>query len=95
MTGIATPTKGNMGLADGLKGLTKKAEDAAVEHKDDIEQAVHKAEVAADQRTGGTYHEQIQKAGAKADTFIEGLGETEKPRTTEETTDGEGTPRAG
>lgn len=84
-----------MGFADKLKGLTKKAEDAAIEHKDEIQQAVQKAEVAADQRTGGKYHEQIQKAGTKADTLIEGLGKTEKPQTTEATAQEEGTPRAG
>jgi DNA-binding protein H-NS len=67
-----------MGLADRLKGLTKKAEDTAVEHKDQIHQAVAKAGTAADQRTGGKYHEQIQKAGAKADSLVDGLGETEK-----------------
>jgi DNA-binding protein H-NS len=94
MIRIATLTKGNMGLADRLKGLTKKAEDAAVEHQDEIQRAVQKAEVAADQRTGGKYHEQIQKAGVKADTFVEGLEKTEKAQTTEGTADGEGAPRA-
>jgi DNA-binding protein H-NS len=83
-----------MGLADRLKGLTKKAEDTAVEHKDQIHQAVHKAEATADQRTGGKYHEQIQKAGAKADSLVDGLKETEKKAASEETTDGEGMPRA-
>jgi ElaB/YqjD/DUF883 family membrane-anchored ribosome-binding protein len=83
-----------MGVADRLKGLTKKAEDATVEHKDQIHQAVQKAETIADERTGGKYHEQIRKASAKADTFIEGLKETEKPQKTETTADGEGTPRA-
>jgi MT0933-like antitoxin protein len=69
--------KGNhMGLADRLKDLTKKAEDTAAEHKDQIHQAVEKAEATADQRTGGKYHEQIQKAGAKADSFVDGLQET-------------------
>jgi ElaB/YqjD/DUF883 family membrane-anchored ribosome-binding protein len=83
-----------MGLADRLKGLSKKAEDATVEHKDQIQQAVQKAEAVAEERTGGKYHEQIRKAGAKADTFVEGLGETEKPQKTETTADVEGTPRA-
>jgi len=62
-----------MGLADKLKNLTKKAEDAAAGHKDQMHQAVQKAEAAADQRTGGKYHDQIQKAGAKADAFVDGL----------------------
>jgi ElaB/YqjD/DUF883 family membrane-anchored ribosome-binding protein len=75
-----------MGFADRLKGLTKKAEDTAVEHKDQIHQAVQKAEATADQRTGGKYHEQIQKASAKADSFVDGLGETEKKAASEEST---------
>lgn len=68
-----------MGIADKLKGLTSKAEDAAAEHKDQIHEAVEKAEVAADQRTGGKYHDQIQKAADKADTFIDGLKQPDKP----------------
>jgi DNA-binding protein H-NS len=83
-----------MGFADRLKGLTKKAQDTTVEHKDQIRQAVQKAEATADQRTGGKYHEQIQKAGAKADSLVDGLGETEKGTAPEETAGGESTPRA-
>ena len=83
-----------MGLADRLKGLTKKAEETAGEHKDQIHQAVQKAEDTADQRTGGRYHEQIQKAGAKADSFVDGLQETEKKAATEGTAGGESTPPA-
>jgi ElaB/YqjD/DUF883 family membrane-anchored ribosome-binding protein len=83
-----------MGLADRLKGLTKKAEDAAVEHKDQIHQAVEKAEVTADERTGGRYHEQIQKAGAKADSFVDGLGDAEKKPAAEGTAGEESMPRA-
>jgi hypothetical protein len=62
-----------MGLTDKLKDAAKKAEDAAAEHKDQIRDAVHKAEAAADQRTGGRYSEQIQKAGAKADEVVDRL----------------------
>jgi DNA-binding protein H-NS len=83
-----------MGLTDRLKGLTKKAEETAVEHKDQIHQAVEKAEVTADQRTGGKYHEQIQKAGAKADSLVDGLGSAEKKAASEGTEDGESAPRA-
>jgi hypothetical protein len=53
-----------MGITDRLKDLRKKAEDAAAEHKEQIQQGVEKAEAAADQRTGGKYHEQIAKGGA-------------------------------
>lgn len=83
-----------MGLADRLKGLTKKAEDTAVEHKDQIHEAVQKAETTADQRTGGKYHEQIQNASAKVDSFVDGLQKTEKKPASEGTTGGESTPRA-
>jgi MT0933-like antitoxin protein len=64
-----------MGLSDRLKDLRSKAEDAVVERKDQIQQTVQKVGEAADQRTGGKYHEQIQKAGEKATGFVEGLGE--------------------
>jgi len=65
-----------MGLSDRLKDLRKKAEDTAAEHKEQIDQAVEKAEAAADQRTEGRYHEQIGKAGAKAEAYVQNL----KPR---------------
>jgi ElaB/YqjD/DUF883 family membrane-anchored ribosome-binding protein len=83
-----------MGIVDRLRNLTSKAEDTAVEHKDQIHEAVQKAETAADQRTDGRYHEQIQKAGAKADSFVDSIGETEKPSAPAATGDDEGTPRA-
>jgi DNA-binding protein H-NS len=84
-----------MGLADRLKDLTKKAEETAVEHKDQIQQAVQKAEVAADQRTGGRYHDQIRKAGAQADGLIERLNQTDEPRGTEEADGREDAPKQG
>lgn len=62
-----------MDISDRLKGLRKKAEDTAAEHKDQIQETVTKAGAAADQRTGGRYHEQITKAGAKVDAYVEGL----------------------
>jgi DNA-binding protein H-NS len=65
--------RGNMGIADKLKGLTRKAEDAAVEHKDQIHEAVQKAVAAADEKTGGKYHDQIQEAGSKADALVDSL----------------------
>jgi ElaB/YqjD/DUF883 family membrane-anchored ribosome-binding protein len=86
--------RGNIGIADKLKGLTRKAEDAAGEHKDQIHEAVQKAEVTADQRTGGKYHDQIQKAAAKADTFVDGLNEPEKHAEPEASTGEENPPRA-
>jgi ElaB/YqjD/DUF883 family membrane-anchored ribosome-binding protein len=62
-----------MGLSDTLKNLRKKAEDTAVEHKDQIHEAVQKAEDAADQRTQGKYHDKIAKAGDMADAYVEKL----------------------
>jgi hypothetical protein len=67
-----------MGLSDRLKDLRKKAQDTAAEHKEQIEQTVEKAEAAADQRTEGHYHEQIAKAGAKAEAYVENLKPEEK-----------------
>jgi len=66
-----------MGLTDKLKDLTDKAVDTAVEHKDQVQQAVQKAGQLADERTGGRYHDQLAKAGAKAAAFLEDLRPTE------------------
>jgi ElaB/YqjD/DUF883 family membrane-anchored ribosome-binding protein len=70
-----------MGISDRLKQLTKRAEDTAAEHKDQIKEAVEKAEVTADQKTGGKYHEQIADAAAKAQSYVDKLepDATEKP----------------
>jgi MT0933-like antitoxin protein len=68
-----------MGLADRLKDLRKTAERTAVEHEDEIKQALQKAEVTVDQRTGGKYRDQMQKATAKADALIEGLKQPDGP----------------
>ena len=78
-----------MGIADRIKNLRKKAEDSAVEHKDQIHEAVQKAEAAADQRTGGQYHDQIQKAADKADALIDNLrpAEAEQGHAPEETSE--------
>ena len=81
-----------MGLADKLKGLRKKTEDAAVEHKEQIHQTLQKAEAAADERTGGKYHEQIQKAGAKADAFVDNLKESEQHEASKGNADAASTP---
>jgi len=68
-----------MGLSDWLNGLTKKTQAAAVEHEEQLHEAVQKAEVAADQRTGGQYHDQIQKAGAKADAYLDSIKDPAAP----------------
>jgi hypothetical protein len=81
-----------MGLSDRLKDLRSKAEDAVVDRKDQIQQTVQKVGEAADQRTGGKYHEKIQKAGEKATGFVEGLGEEGTPAAAPSETAAEGEP---
>jgi DNA-binding protein H-NS len=81
-----------MGLADRLKDLRRKTEDTAVEHREQIHQAVQKAEAAADDRTGGKYHEQIQKAGAKAEGFVDGLKESGQQEASKGNADAASTP---
>jgi hypothetical protein len=83
-----------MGLTDKLKDLRTKAEDAVVEHKDQIQQTVQKVGAAADQRTGGKYSEKIQQAEAKASGLVEGLGEDSRPAADEPATEGESQPPA-
>jgi MT0933-like antitoxin protein len=65
--------RGDVGISDRLKNLRKKAEDTAAEHEDQIKAAVEKAEGMADQRTEGKYHDQIAKAGAKVDDYVQNL----------------------
>jgi MT0933-like antitoxin protein len=72
-----------MGLADRLKDLTTKAQDAVVERNEDIHKVVEKVAATADERTGGKYREQIQRAGAKAGGLIDGLKGTETPPATD------------
>ncbi|HEV7585843.1 MAG TPA: antitoxin [Solirubrobacteraceae bacterium] len=62
-----------MGISETLRQLTKKAENTAAEHKDQIKGAVEKAETTADQRTGGRYHERIGDAAAKAKSYVDRL----------------------
>jgi ElaB/YqjD/DUF883 family membrane-anchored ribosome-binding protein len=62
-----------MAIKDRIKELTKRAGNTAAEHKDQINEAVEKAEVAADQRTGGKYHDQLANAAAKAEAYVEKL----------------------
>jgi hypothetical protein len=67
-----------MGLADRLKDLKTKAVDATVERSDKIHEAVEKVASTADERTGGKYRDQIQKAGAKAGSLLDGLAGPEQ-----------------
>lgn len=69
----STSRKGPMALTDRFKDFKSKAEEAVVERKDQIQGAVQKAGEVADQRTGGKYHDKIEKAGGKALGYVESL----------------------
>jgi ElaB/YqjD/DUF883 family membrane-anchored ribosome-binding protein len=62
-----------MDISDRLRDLGEKAKETAAEHKDQIQAAVEKAEAAANEQTGGRYHEQIAKAGEKVQAYVENL----------------------
>ncbi len=62
-----------MGLTDRLKDLKTKAVDATAERSDKIHEAVEKVATTADERTGGKYHDRIQKAGAKAAGLVDSV----------------------
>jgi ElaB/YqjD/DUF883 family membrane-anchored ribosome-binding protein len=62
-----------MDISDKIKDLGEKAKETAAEHKEQIQTAVEKAEAAADEQTGGRYHEQISKAGEKVQAYVENL----------------------
>lgn len=68
-----------MGLADRFSQLTKRAKDAAAEHKDQVDDALRKAAATADQQTGGKYHDKIVKAEAKAEDYVENLPQPGSP----------------
>lgn len=67
-----------MALTDRFKDIKSKAEDAVLERKDQIQQAVQKAGEVADQRTGGKYHDKIEKVGGKALGYVESLEDSPK-----------------
>jgi hypothetical protein len=62
-----------MGFGDKFKDLAKQAQDAVAERKEQITEAVDRASVAADTRTGGKYSEKIAKVGKKAEEVVEKL----------------------
>jgi len=74
-----------MGFADKLNQLTKRAKDATVDHKDQVEKAVEKAAVLADQRSRGKYHYQLANAEAKADAYLEDQAQHPSTKTPAET----------
>jgi hypothetical protein len=62
-----------MDISNKLKNLSEKAKDTAAEHKDQIREAMEKAERSADERTGGQYREQIAKAGETVNSYLDKL----------------------
>ena len=60
-----------MGLGDKLKGLTKQAQDAVAEHRDQIQDAVGVAGAAVDRKTRGKHTAKIAKMGQKAEDAID------------------------
>jgi transcription termination factor Rho len=60
-----------MGFADRLKDLKKQAQEAVVEHKDQIQQAVDTVGVLANEKTGGKYATKISKIHDHASTAVE------------------------
>lgn len=81
-----------MGLTDRFSKLANQAKDSAAEHKQQAEQALQKAAAAADQRTGGKYHDQIIKAETRAEGYVENL-ETATPTQHDEETEPAGRAR--
>jgi nitrogen-specific signal transduction histidine kinase len=72
-----------MGFGDKFKDLAKQAQDAVAEHKEQIAEAVDRASVVADERTGGKYTEKISKVGQKAEQVVEKLGSSDQDASSE------------
>ena len=69
-----------MGLGDKFKDLKKQAQDAVVEHRDQIQDAVGVVGVAADRKTKGRYTQRIAKFGQKASEAVEKVAEEQPGR---------------
>jgi MT0933-like antitoxin protein len=63
-----------MGLGDRFKDIAKQAQDAVVEHKDQLHGAVDAVGVAADRKTRGKHTAKIAKFGQKAGDAIDKMG---------------------
>ena len=64
-----------MGLGDKLKDLRKQAQDAVVEHNDQIQDAMGVAGAAVDRKTHGKYTAKIANLGQKASDAVDKLGD--------------------
>ena len=60
-----------MGLFDEMKDMAGAVEKAAAEHPDQVKAALAKLEGVVDTQTGGTHHDEIAKAAAQADEYID------------------------
>ena len=67
-----------MGFGDKFKDLAKQAQEAVAEHKEQIAEAVERASVVADQRTGGKYTDKITRAGQTADRVVDKLSTSDQ-----------------
>lgn len=63
-----------MGLRDKLTGLREQAQEAVVEHKEQIQNAMETAGAVADRKTRGKYTDKIAKYGQKATDAVENFG---------------------
>jgi hypothetical protein len=63
-----------MGLGDKFKDIAKQAQNAVVEHKDQLHDAVDAAGVVADRKTRGRHTAKIAKFGQKAGDAIDRMG---------------------
>jgi VIT1/CCC1 family predicted Fe2+/Mn2+ transporter len=60
------------GIVSGLGDLAGKAEELAKEHPDQVKQGMEKAGQVADEKTGGQYTDQIDKAEQAAEDHLTG-----------------------
>jgi hypothetical protein len=82
-----------MGLLSRLRGLIWRAEEASNELEYAALDAVHHAEDAVDERTGGRFYDALEKADEEAEEVLERLGLDEK-ETEAGSGDGDSTPPA-
>jgi hypothetical protein len=83
-----------MSLLDRLRGLIWRAEEASNELEYAALDAVHHAEDAVDERTGGRFYDALEKADEEAEEALERLGLDEKETEAAGSGDGDSTPPA-
>ncbi len=70
-----------MSLADKAKQLAAQAQSYAAAHKGTVEKGVQKAQQTVNAKTGGKYKTQLDKAGQRADAYIDNLPESQQQPT--------------